>query len=310
MSATNAVQKPNAKISYAEYCWGEGIHGTKEDLQALGLGVGMAFPGEAGGRKKEMNIRDPRGFKCRIKHNGGDAYWATIYVPEREMPDALGGWKRFADGVQRKASVWVDHFVGTSEALVAAGLVPAGCFPGMPGMRKTSVRILPDGSLLSTAPTTKHPDSNQAGAKVVTQLSPMKYQVSLYVDEELGNLRNEADTKARHDWQVAMDNLPRPERLDGNPSTRQKAASLDTRPKTPADWKRFQKMTFDVLRATVEDAPFLGELNSRFQYDQASRMNILAKLDELERAINAGTVLHKAPQGPANDGNVVSLHSA
>lgn len=226
MTATNLKTNNDATLSYAEYCWGEGIHSSKEDLQALGLGVGLAFPGEAGGRKKEMTIRDPRGFKCRIKQNGDGTYWATITFPEREMPEALGGWKRFADGVQRKAAVWVDHFVGTSEALVAAGLVPAGCFPGMPGMRKTSVRILPDGSLLNTAPTTMHPDSSKAGAKVITQLSPNKYQVSLYVDDELGNLRNEADNKARHDWQVAMDNLPRPERLDGKPSQRQHPTNL------------------------------------------------------------------------------------
>lgn len=311
MAACDSTATQAPFFEYRELVWGDLIYGTKDALQAIGLGVGMAFPGEAGGAKRELNTTDPRGFKCRItdgSHRSAGVYCASIGFPDREQPEALGGWKYFARGVQRKASYWTDDFVGTADDLVAAGLVPHGYFPGCPGMRKVTVTILPDGSIPNGAPTSKHPDSRKPGAKRITRTSGMKYCVSLYIDDELGELRSQAEREARDEWEQKMDSMPRPPRIDGKPSQRLKSTKQSIQPTTVADWKNSQMVFFDVLRAKVEDQPWLEELNSLFKYDAASQMKIMAKLNELERAIQAGVVLHKTHPEQTNDGNVISIH--
>lgn len=310
MAACDSTATQESTFEYRELAWGDIIYASKGALQEMGVGVGLAFPGEAGGPKRELNTTDPRGFKCKItdgSYRGNSTYCASIRFPDREFPETLGGWKHFARGVKRKASFWTDDFVGTAGDLVAAGLVPEGHFPGLPGMRKTTVTILPDGSIPNEATTSKHPDSRKPGAKCITRASGMKYCVSLYIDDELGELRVKAERDARDEWEIKMDSMPRPARIDGKSSERNRIAKLDYEPKTVAAWKKSQKFSFDVLRATVEDQPWLEELNSLFKYDAVSRMKILAKLNELERAIDAGVVLHKSVQEQSLDSNVINL---
>jgi hypothetical protein len=302
-------------VEYRELPWGDLIYGTKEALQAIGIGFGLAFPGEVSGPKRELTTTDPRGFKCNITdgtHRSDGAYCASIKFPDREPPEVLGGWKHFAPGVQRKAQIWTDDFVGTANDLVAAGLVPEGFFPGHPGMRKTAVTILPDGSIPQGVATTnpnQRRDRCKPGVKCVTKASKNHYCVSLRINDELGELRSKAEVEARDDWVKQMDSLPRPPRLDGKPSERTKKSSLPNwQPNTVEEWKRHQTTFFDVLRATVEDRPCLEEWNSLFKYDAASRMRILAKIDELNRAIQCGVVLSKSVVEQSPDGNVINIH--
>ncbi len=298
-------------FEYGEYVWGDVIYGSKDALQAIGIGVGMVFPGEADGPKRELKTTDPRGFKCRItdgSYRSSGVYCASIKFPDREQPEALGGWKNFAPGVQRKANTCADEFIGTADDLVSAGLVQPGQFPGCPGMRKVTVTILPDGSIPNGAPTASHRDSRSHGAKCITRASKEKYRVELFIPEELKELRRQAERQARDDWEKKMDSLPRPPRIDGKPSQRRKSMTQHSQPTTVDDWKYSQMVFFDVLRARVEDQPYLKDLNSLFKYDAASQMKILAKLNELERAIQAGVVLHKTAPELSTDGNVISIH--
>lgn len=297
-------------FEYGEQVWGDIIYGTKDALQAIGVGIGLAFPGEASGPKRELKTTDPRGFKCKITdggYRGAGVYCASIAFPDREEPESLGGWQHFAAGVQRKAHIRVDEFVGTADDLVSAGLVPQGHFPGCPGMRKTTVTILPNGNIPNGAPTTKHPDSRKPGAKSITRTSGQKYSVMLNIDDELRELRWQATREARDEWEQKINSLPRPPRIDGKPSQRQKSLKEYLQNQTVADWKNGQNLFFDVFRARVEDDPCMEELNPLFTYDAASKMKILAKLNELERAIQAGVVLHKTLREPTNDGNVISF---
>lgn len=310
MAACDSTATQATFFEYNEQVWGDLIYGTKDALQAIGLGIGLAFPGEAGGPKRELNTTDPRGFKCRItdgSFRSAGVYCASIKFPDRERPEALGGWKHFARGVQRKANTWADEFIGTADDLVSAGLSQPGQFPGCPGMRKVTVTVLPDGSIPNGAPTANHRETRSPGAKSITIASKANYRVELYISEELKELRWKEEQQARDEWEKKMDSLPRPPRIDGKPSQKGKSIQEYLQHETVADWKNGQMLFFDVLRLKAEDHPCIEELNSRFKYDAASRMKILAKLDELERAIKAGVVLHKTLPEQTNDGNVISI---
>ena len=284
---------------------------VEERLQALGVGVGLAFPGEANGPKRQLNSTDPRGFKCEItdgSYKSAGTYCASIHFPDRDQPEALGDWTYFADGVQRKACWSTDEFVGTADDLISAGLVPPGHFPGCPGMRKTIVTILPNGSIHNVANATKHSDSKNPGAKWITRASKGKFSVDLFIPKELSELRLQTVHKARDEWEKKMDSLPRPPRIDGKPTQRRRSTPSNTQADTVGAWKNQQTWSFDTLRLIVEDHPGLQELNSLYKYDAISRMRILAKMDELERAIQGGVVLHKAPPEQPHNGNVISIH--
>lgn len=68
--------------------WGDRLVGTKEQLQAAGIGVGVAFPGEPGAQPRQITVLDPRGFKARItrafRSRGAGRYRVTIDFPPAE----------------------------------------------------------------------------------------------------------------------------------------------------------------------------------------------------------------------------------
>lgn len=137
MAAVNSTVNHDGFFRYNELVWGDLIYGTKDKLQIIGIGPGLAFPGELGGPRKKLNTVDPRGFKCRVEyaeHIGDGVFSAKIYFPGRDRQFGFSDWEPFAPGVQRKAMFWTDDFLGGADDLVSAGLVPAGCFPGLPGM--------------------------------------------------------------------------------------------------------------------------------------------------------------------------------
>lgn len=194
---------------YKRMPWGELIYGTKEQLQGIGLGVGLLFPGEEFGPKRTLKVTDPRGFECTIgdSHYGEGMYSASISLPGREHsyePQPVS----YAPGVTMVRSFWSDDFTGTAVALVNAGLVLQDHFPGMPGMRNMRVTIYPDGSL----PATRVPDyrAKLPGAKRVERLSKTMFEVSIVVDPDEQNKRDAARQIARCDWVCRMMNKPFP----------------------------------------------------------------------------------------------------
>lgn len=130
----------------------ESWQGTKAQLQAAGIGVGLAFPGESG-IKGQVACKCPLGFEvsvCRYDWDPEGVFRASShYVPEpteEEEPTP------FAPGVTRRRSYWSWEYVGTADALVAAGLARHDQFPGQPGRPKMQVSYRADGQACSSSP--------------------------------------------------------------------------------------------------------------------------------------------------------------
>lgn len=202
------------EYQYKEYLWGDVIEGDKEVLQRMGIGVGLAFPGEPGGNKRQISITDPRGFPCKVKTNdrwSKFAYAAWISHPGRGYHDPAEDWGEKFPGVLCREAGYCQSYKGSAEALTAAGIVPAGMFPGMPGMRSVCVTILADGSL-----PTGHRNSNIKGdvAMTVEKIGRATYLVRAKVSRELGEMRCAASKANWKAWEDRMAAMPRAPRLD------------------------------------------------------------------------------------------------
>lgn len=149
-----AIQHPTAAtavksapgLRYDRLHWGEVLRGTKAQIQALGIASDRGFPGEPGAPKRAMTVFDPRGLRAQITRELDGSFGVSITypdVPPKPEPIAVS----YAPGVTLRREAHGDVYTGTREALIAANVVPAGCFPGDPGMRKVRVTINPDGSL-------------------------------------------------------------------------------------------------------------------------------------------------------------------
>lgn len=203
-------------LGYYQYDWGDGVEGTKAQLQALGLGTGLAFPGEPGGPRRQLWTRDPRGYEVSISQGLSDGlYWASITFPGWPMsPCFEEKWEHFAPGVRLHKLCHSDVFVGSAEALVAAGIVRGEHLPGQPGMRKTCVRILPDGTVFAGATTASHYGFYQPGARRIRKASGSRFCVYVRVSREEEAHRNAIKRAAVAEWERTVRALPRPPRLD------------------------------------------------------------------------------------------------
>ena len=202
----------SAQFSYKRFDWGDCIAGSKEQLQALGLGVGMAFPGEPGGPVRSMTVADPRGFSTRIEVRDGKAFCAYVHFsnwPKRPTTDRLN----FAPGVTVRKESHGDVFEGSAEALVDAGIVLAGQFPGMPGMRLHTVRIFADGRLIDGPKTANVRGWNTAGAKDIERGPRGTYIVTVRIDDDEKKMRWAAEREREEAWRLQVRALPRPAML-------------------------------------------------------------------------------------------------
>ena len=89
--------------------WGSEYRlGTKEQLQAIGIGVGLAFPGEPGARPRQITVRDSRGWKVRIKrdhtYTDGTRLWTGKYSARSLAPKEIIQKNRAKE--QRKAEIY------------------------------------------------------------------------------------------------------------------------------------------------------------------------------------------------------------
>lgn len=197
------------KLNYDHCDWGEAIRGTRTELQGLGIGVGLAFPGEEGGPKRKLNVIDPRGFKTSIAKNYHGGYTALIEFPGRGR-DSSVALENFAPGITKRGEGCYDFFVGTANALVDSGLILPGQLPGQPGMRKTSVVVFADGSLPQGSPHNPSVHADQPGDKTITRKTKSTYQVRVRVSTAVRDGRLAIEHLARAQYSKRMRALARP----------------------------------------------------------------------------------------------------
>ncbi len=200
-------QEPS-RFSYQLLLWGELIYGSKDELQALGLAPGMAFPGEPGGPRRRLKITDPRGFACKIecaKYVGEGQFMAAIRLPGREQPAPL--IETYAPGVTLERIWWGDFYRGTADALIKAGLVRAEQFPGMPGMGKTTAKFMADGTV---APVGGGRHNLGPGSMTIDRDTTRLFTVSIHADVDESNRRHEAMIAADRAHAQYLATLPRP----------------------------------------------------------------------------------------------------
>lgn len=208
-ATTPEESRAGTELEYNLLPRGELFYGTKEQLQSIGLGAGIPFPGEAGEPRKKIKVTDPRGFTALIDYPGykGDGiFCASISFPGRERPKE-DEWKPFYFGVKKSESVWCDKFTGTADALSAAGLVQMSQLPGQPGMRKFAVTIHPDGTVATGNKTRRE------GDKSITKSGKSRYTVMVIVSDDEGERRLCAYQKEHDEWEERMAALPRPKPL-------------------------------------------------------------------------------------------------
>lgn len=211
--AAEIISDP-APLQYHEHPWGDLIYGTKAELQALGLGVGVPFPGEPNGPKRLLNVVDPRGFPTKIeccKSWRDTEYAASISFTGRDRPQSKSS--AFAPGVTKEECFWSDDYIGTEAALVGTGLVQAHQLPGKPGMRKTRVTIFADGSMPTGASTAPVAQARQAGAKSISRVAGKKYRVCVMIERAAGETRRDVGSREYAEWEQRVLALPRPARL-------------------------------------------------------------------------------------------------
>lgn len=196
------------RFQYTLPPWGELIYGTKDELQDLGLGQGMAFPSEPGCPRRTLKITDPRGFPCKIEraeYHGNGQFSACIHIPGRECPDAA--LENYAPGVTLERIIWADFYSGTSDALIKSGLVRATQFPGAPGMGKTIAKFLADGTV---APAGCNLSRLSPGCMSIWRATTRIFNVYVVVDETERSRRYETARAKTDDYERRMASMPRP----------------------------------------------------------------------------------------------------
>lgn len=206
-AASNSL---TSRMTYTQCDWGDSIHGTKEQLQSLGLGVGVAFPGEPGGPKRVLNVVDPAGCQVKIALSYG-TFWASRTFhdwpknPARTPPRSL-----YARGVDLVAECYTDEYEGTAEALVAAGLVREDQLPGRPGMRKMRVTIYADGSVADGPPTANHSCVQESCARTIERSTKTKFKVVVRIAKDEHERRQTVFDIAESEWRQHLRKLRRP----------------------------------------------------------------------------------------------------
>lgn len=228
------------RFKYCEMLWGDLIYGTEAQLRALGIACDFSSLSDRG--RARPNAIDPRGFACKVQREGymgPEIFSASIPFPGREQERTP--WEDSGmPGILVRHSYSTDDYIGDREALVRAGLVPEGCFPGDPGMRKVTVKIFADGSLPSTAPTTNLPDyiAKAPGARNVARSGVRRFEVSVYLAPEVEAARREAYWRDQHAWEAAMKAMPRPPRLDACLRELRDQAARERRTQMRVVWSR------------------------------------------------------------------------
>lgn len=241
-ATTPEESRAEPELEYNLQPWGDLIYGTKEQLQSIGLGAGIPFPGDAGETRKKIKVVDPRGFTAtvdRVSYKADGGFCACIKFPGRARPGSETEWKPFYFGVNKREFVGGDEFIGTGEALSAAGLIQTNQLPGQPGMRKVAVTIHPDGTVASGNPTANDEEARLEGAKRITKNGKTRYLVTVNISHEEEERRRCAHRQEGDEWEKRMAALPRPEPLHVSGKQTPPAKKKDGCYDSPESFKEF-----------------------------------------------------------------------
>lgn len=203
---------------YIESSWGDLIIGTAQQLQALGIGLDVIFPASKQARKWRGKGVDPRGLPCRLKFFSGSydapVFSASISFPGRDIPftHLPSDWTVAPyPCIDIRLAMGSDHYRGSADALVRAGLVPEGHFPGETGMPKHTVRLSRSGELIG--PKNRHLNK-ETGSCRITREKRGNFCVEIQIAPEHEAARRLDADKRFNQWKLDMLDLPRPPRLD------------------------------------------------------------------------------------------------
>lgn len=167
------------------HAWGESWTGTKSQLQAVGIGEGIQFPGEPGANRETIRTVDSCGLKVEITHESWHQYLgkfrASCRYLDREF--AFYSYRRpteHAPGVLNlRAMHDSDEYRGSGPALIACGLARLDQLPGQPNRGKVASNFGADG--LASFP--KDLSWKVAGFKNFTRVGIDRFVVSIQVSE-------------------------------------------------------------------------------------------------------------------------------
>lgn len=198
--------------------------GTKEEIQAVGFGLGKLFPGEPGANKRKLSLGKVNGFASasitRMRTFDRDAgVWVELdrfevdaYYIARKWPDSRTKKTDFASGVTRHEDLWSDVYTGSRDALIDAGLARPEQFPGTANTGKVRTTFLPDGTRVKKG----GGGASQAGSKTVKQFGG-RFQVEILVEDAVNEKRHS-------DWSKRSDDA----RLQYDRALAERAASIMT----------------------------------------------------------------------------------
>lgn len=180
MATTNSTQSPR----HSEYEWGELWEGTKTQMQAVGIGIGVKFPGEPGGPKRSVKTTNHRGDEITIAKEVSDEegiYRAQMSYRKSNSWErsSLLGPEQFAPGVVViRDTCGYDEYKGSADALVAAGVIDRNKLPGMPGRGTTMTSFNRDGSARAVG------SSSGDHCMVARRNGKDRFSVTIYLGDE------------------------------------------------------------------------------------------------------------------------------
>lgn len=118
-----SIYNASQAVLVERYCYGvsESWRGTKEQLQAMGIGAGVLFPGEPNA-KRWMFVRDRRGYRTKLSRYSDTwpgLYWAGIEYPQ-EVKAAERAKEKLAEdqaAARRTQVQMIERLPQTPEAL-------------------------------------------------------------------------------------------------------------------------------------------------------------------------------------------------
>lgn len=167
-------------VEYHPTWWGELYYGSEASIGQLGIGGEVPFPEG----REEIKCVDPRGLACRIYPSHGGRFAASVTYPGRDTPFRELLQVR-ADGVQVLRSSYFDEYIGSAEALVAAGLAQEAWLPGPNHVRKSVNYVSPDGLQIFEMPK-KSPweIAGLPGSRQIIRRGKTRYEVLIKVRED------------------------------------------------------------------------------------------------------------------------------
>jgi hypothetical protein len=242
-----------APLVYWQFTWGDCIKGTKEQLQALGLAIGRAFPGEPGGPGNGATLKtlDHHGYRVEIRREsaGMELFAANRHFPNWPERPSDNVKRPFAPGVRRRMRPWWDEYFGMGPDLVAAGVLSAEHVSALAASGRKRLTVYADGTL-QTGPIGSSSRRKEPGCRRIQKTTRDTLEVQVMISYEEHETRAQADKKAERDWEAKVSRLQRPMPLtpvsDGVLAQRQAseaAAARDT---------RFQGMLSKLVANSVE----------------------------------------------------------